>query len=187
MRGLPRVLIAAGAAATALMLAAGQAGGVTTRSATSKGTPLSGTWDSGPFPMSRIRAAAAAAGYSPAVIAAFIHQIGMGNDKTVEVNAHFYRGSNGTPLVRRTGWDPTKGAMPSDGDWGPYKLRPHGGLEITTSDPGATIHDYFRYILKGKTLRLHALREVAPSFSAAKLRRDSIHLFFFSAVPLHKK
>src|SRR5262245_6505713 len=160
MRDSPRILLAAGAAATALVLAAGQAVGATTNSDNSRGKTLSGTWDSGPFPMSRIRAAAAAAGYSPVVIAAFIHEIGMAKDKTVEVNARFYRCPNSTPCVRRTGWDPTKGAMPSDGDWGPYKLLPHHRIEITTSDPSATIDDYFRYTLKGPTMRIHELRTV---------------------------
>jgi hypothetical protein len=136
--------------------------------------------------MSRVRAVAEAAGYSPAVVNAFISEIGAARDKTFEMNARFYR-QGGMPLMRRTGWDPTKGKMPSDGDWGPYRLLPHHTLEVITSDPGNTERDYYRYTLKAQTLRLHAVRETDPSFSAAKLRRDSVHLFFLAAAPLHKK
>ena len=111
------ILILCGAASAASLVMA-QASGASTRAASAVSQELAGSWDSGPFPMSRVRAVAEAAGYSPAVVNAFISEIGAARDKTFEMNARFYR-QGGMPLMRRTGWDPTKGKMPSDGDWGP--------------------------------------------------------------------
>jgi len=40
---------------------------------------------------------------------------------------------------------------------------------------------------RSKTLILHALSETDPSVTPAALRLDSVHLYFFSAAPLHRK
>jgi len=183
------LLVAIAALATAMDTSAGARLAVRSAgaqaSAARAGVPLAGTWDSGPFPIARVRAAALAAGYPAALITRFFREVGFGSAKTVEFNAHFYR-QDGHALVRRTGWDPTKGSMPSDGDWGPYQLLPHGRMVITTSDPGNTIRDFYTYRVHGSTLVVHAIREENPSFTLTKLRLDSVHLFFFSASPLKK-
>lgn len=56
-------------------------------------------------------------------------------------------GSNqedGVPFVIMTGWDPTAGAMPSDGDHGPYRLLVDRQIAIASTDHPAinTLHSY---------------------------------------------
>lgn len=70
------------------------------------------------------------------------------------------------PFVVQTGWDPTTGPMPRDGDHGPYRRLTGHRLSITSADP--TIHksrSVFSYTIKGKTLTLHVRAETDPTLT----------------------
>ena len=77
--------------------------------------------------------------------------------------------------------------MPSDGDFGPYHLLSHNRIAITSEDLRKHSRDVYWYRIEGKTLILHALSETDPSVTPAALRLDSVHRYFFSAAPLHRK
>ena len=59
-----------------------------------------------------------------------------------EFNVRFYD-EGGVPYVVMTGWDPTKGTMPQDGDHGPYKLLANNRLAIASIDDPVYRHDLF--------------------------------------------
>jgi hypothetical protein len=167
-------------AAAVALAALGSAGAAPTSD------PLVGRWDTGPFPMAKIRMAAHAAGYSKALITRFIGEIGMGHAKTVEVNLRFYRQA-GVPYALVTGWDPTKGPMPSGGDHGPYKLVTGHRVDLRSADPTNKQRDTYRYRISNGKLRLYAIAETNPAFTRKQLRLDSVHLYFQTAAPFTKK
>jgi hypothetical protein len=147
--------------------------------------PLLGTWDTGPFPIARVRAAAVGAGYTKAEVARFFNDVGMGSAKTVEVRLRFYR-YRGLPYVEGTGWDPTKG-KPSGGDHGPYKLLANNRLAITSADP--KIHKYrqvYTWRVSGQTLTLRVVGSTDPNLTPARLRLESVSLYFQAAAPFKK-
>ena len=94
--------------------------------------PLVGNWDTGPYSSKD-----------------------YGGSK-FEFNVRFYD-EGGVPYVVMTGWDPTKGTMPQDGDHGPYKLLANNRLAIASIDD-PSIATIYSYKLSGDELILTWIR-----------------------------
>jgi hypothetical protein len=99
--------------------------------------PLVGTWDTGPFPTGKLRTGLLAHGYTTSEVDTFSKNLGLG--KVQEFNLAFYR-QNGVPFQVQTGWDPSQGSKPSDGDHGPYTLLGHRRFTVSGVDPTNKIH-----------------------------------------------
>jgi len=97
-------------------------------SASTAADTLVGDWDTGPFST---------------------HQYG---GTKFEFNVRFYD-EGGVPFVVMTGWDPTMGAMPQDGDHGPYKLVGSHRIDIASAD-NPDISTTYSYELNGDQLTL---------------------------------
>jgi hypothetical protein len=183
-----RVTSSALALAAILALAGGGVSAGATDASTTAGAadPLKGQWDTGKIAMSRVRAAVKAAGYSNADFDGFLKVIGQRTAKSWETNLVFYRvvREGDAPYVKVTGWDPTKSAMPRDGDHGPYKLLSNHRVLITSADP-QTNHDRDTYSFRvsGSTLTLRALTHVDPTVSKAEQRLEKILLYVIAAAP----
>jgi hypothetical protein len=129
--------------------------------------PLVGTWDTAPMPLSKIRAAEAAHGYTAAQITKMFQNLKVTNHikKTVQVEMSFYR-DNGRPFQIVRFWDPTAGSRPPDSafDHGPYAFLP--GQRFTTKGTDPPTDKWvttYRYSTAGKQLKLGFVGFVQPS------------------------
>jgi hypothetical protein len=142
--------------------------------------PLVGTWDTGPFPTSKLRAGLRTAGYSAAEIDGFFKNLGLG--KVEELNLVFYR-DHGRRFQVQRGWDPSTGTEPSDGDHGPYTLLRNHRFVVSGVDPPTNkIHSTYAYTIRGDRLKLRfvSLREPFP---ARQQRLDKIFNLFTAMFP----
>jgi hypothetical protein len=170
-------LAAAGAVALALAgLALGFArhSGTTTpqrfSAARAAGDPLVGTWDTGPIPLAKIRAALSARGYSASQISHMFQNFHM--SKSWEWNLSFYR-ENGAPFQILRNWDPTTQTKPVYGDHGPYKLLPNHRFVARGVDPPTnTFLTTFSYTASGTRLTLHFISLVEPAVSKGQALAD---------------
>ena len=101
--------------------------------------PLVGVWDTGPY---------------------------MLDGKNWEANITFYD-EGGVPFEVLTGWDPTKGPMPQDGDHGPYKLLANNRIVFISADNGE-IGATYSYKLAGDKLTLTFLHNNPDGPDAGK-------------------
>lgn len=144
-------------------------------------SPLEGEWDTGPYAAHRVRDAIIAAGYTSAEANEVV-----GKKKRYEFDLTFYE-EEGAPFVVATGWDPTKGTQPADGDHGPYLLLPGNKLKITCDVCDIhTNYMLFSYELEGKTLTLRFIRNVNPNASAYDRRFATAYGITWTAAPFHK-
>lgn len=117
-------------------------------------SPLTGDWDTGPY-----------------------RTTDYGGSK-FEFHLRFYE-ENGVPFVLMTGWDPTKGGMPGDGDHGPYTLLPDNQIAIASADK-PEIRTLYSYKLDGNDLTVTWLKndpnappgDVGGPFTSIKLKRN---------------
>jgi hypothetical protein len=115
--------------------------------------PLLGTWDTGPIPVQKLRAALLSAGYTNANVTKMFHELGI--VKAQEFRLRFYR-QGGAPFQLGNGWDPSQQRPgPNDGDHGPYKLLPNHRFVVSGVDPPTDKNRaVFSYSVTGKILRL---------------------------------
>jgi hypothetical protein len=145
--------------------------------------PLVGTWDTGPFPASRLRAGLLARGFTRSEVSGFFKNLGLG--KVQEFNLVFYR-ENGIPFQVQTGWDPTMGSKPSDGDHGPYKLLGHHRFTVSGVDPPTDrIHTTYSYTVTGSRLKLRLVKLAEP-FPPAQRRLDRMFPIATALLPYKK-
>jgi hypothetical protein len=143
--------------------------------------PLVGTWDTGPLPIRKLRAALVADGYTNAKVTAFFKQFGM--TKGYEFKLVFYE-ENGVPFLARKGWDPSKGAAPRNADHWAYTLLPNRRFVDRGTDPAtAKIREVFSYSVSGKRLTLSFISLAEPGFSKADLLIDTMLLRASAALP----
>lgn len=145
---------------------------------------LVGTWDTGPIPIRKLRAALAAYGYKKPEVTAFFKYFGLTN--AYEFKILFY-GENGVPFYLRKAWDPSKGAEPSDADHGPYTLLPnHRFVSRGVDPPTDRNREVFAYTVTKKRLTLKLIRLTEPGFSKADLALDTIFLRSATAFPFKR-
>ena len=105
----------------------------------------------------------------------------VGSPRAWELDLTFYD-EGGVPYVVKTGWDPSAGSMPGDGDHGPYKLRAGRRVLFASADhPEEGV--LFSYHIRGGELTLHEIRET-PRLTARQLRANN--LFWVAVSPLVK-
>lgn len=151
----------------------------TSTSAASSG--LKGEWDTGPYPAKVAREAIVAAGYTKADT----YEV-LGNKKRYEFHLTFYE-EYGTPFVTATGWDPSKGPKPSEGDHGPYRLVPNHRIKLTCDVCDLkTTYMLFSYELDEETLTLRFIRNVNPDASAYDRRFGTAYGLSWTAAPFHR-
>jgi hypothetical protein len=133
--------------------------------------PLVGTWDTGPIPVQKLRAALRSAGYTNANVTKMFHEFGI--VKAQEFRLRFYR-QGGAPFQLGNGWDPSQQQPgPNDGDHGPYKLLPNHRFVVSGVDPPTDKNRaVFSYSVTGKILRLRLVSLSEPAFSAAEVAFD---------------
>ena len=145
--------------------------------------PLVGTWDTGPFPTSKLRNGLLADGYTTFEVNTFFKNLGLG--KVQEFNLVFYR-QNGLPFQVQTGWDPSQGGKPSDGDHGPYKLLGHHRFTVSGVDPQTNkIHATYAYNVNGSRLTLRFVKLAEP-FPTAQRRLDRMLPIATALLPYKK-
>jgi hypothetical protein len=184
--GLVAVSGAFGAAASASALAAATLSPTANKSLEHRvaADPLFGTWDTGPIPVQKVRAALRSAGYSNAKITKMFHDFGIA--KAQESRLVFYR-QGGAPFQLAQGWDPSKQPRPSDGNHGPYKLLPNHRFVVSGVDPPTDKNRLvFSYSVTGKILRLRLVSLTEPAFSAAALAFDRMAIRSQVAFPYRK-
>ena len=143
--------------------------------------PLVGTWDTGPIPIRKLRAALVAGGYTNAKVTGLFKQFGM--TKAYEFKRSFYR-ENGLPFLYLKGWDPSRGGEPNDAEHGPYTLLANGRFVSRGVDPPTDRNrQLFSYTVKGKWLTLRLVRLTEPAFSKADLLIDTMLLRASAALP----
>jgi hypothetical protein len=146
--------------------------------------PLVGTWDTGPVPVRKLRAALLATGYSSAKITKMFQDFGIA--KAQESRLVFYR-QGGAPFRLGQSWDPSKQSRPSSGDHGPYKLLPNHRFVVSGVDPPTDRNRaVFSYAVIGKILRLRLISLKEPAFSAAELAFDRMATRAQVAFPFRK-
>lgn len=184
--GLVGVSGAFGAAASGSALAAATLGSPANKSLERRvaADPLVGTWDTGPIPVQKLRAALRSAGYSSAKITRMFHDFGIA--KAQESRLVFYR-QGGAPFRLGQGWDPSKQSRPSGGDHGPYKLLPNHRFVVSGVDPPTDKNRaVFSYSVTGKILRLRLVSLTEPAFSAADIAFDRMAIRSQVAFPFRK-
>jgi hypothetical protein len=147
--------------------------------------PLVGEWDSGPVPISKVRAAVVAAD-ADADLDQLLRFIGVAGAKSLEFNRVFYREGD-LPFIMDTVWDPTAGPKPTDASHGPYELLPKHRVAVTSAD--ADIHKYrevYSYGVDGDRLTMRVVRLTDPSVTAKELRLGKQFLAAETAVPLKR-
>ena len=178
---LTRVALALGAAVFCLVAATPAASQRTARLAAD---PLVGTWDTGPIPLAKIRAALTAHGYSASQISHMFQTFHM--SKSWDWNLSFYR-ENGVPFQILRNWDPTTQTKPVYGDHGPYKLMPgHRFVARGVDPPTDTFLTTFSYTVTGTRLILHYISLVEPGVSKAQALADQKRGIVEAVVPYKK-
>jgi hypothetical protein len=150
------------------------------------GDPVRGTWDTGPIPMRRVRAVMARHGYTRVEIDTFWRRFGLQRADSWEFNFRFYRRRR-VPYVTKTGWNPTRGGQPLNGDSGPYHILPKNRLSIT--DQKSSTHRYrelYGYRLGRRTLTLRVISETDPTLTKKELRLDMLFMYAATAAPLKR-
>jgi hypothetical protein len=161
------VAVALGAAGLCLVAATPAAPQRTARLAAD---PLVGTWDTGPIPLAKIRAALIAHGYSASQASHMFQTFHM--SKSWEWNLSFYR-ENGVPFQILRNWDPTTQSKPVYGDHGPYKLLSgHRFVARGVDPPTNTWLTTFSYRVTGTRLTLHYISLVEPGVPKVQRHAD---------------
>jgi hypothetical protein len=143
--------------------------------------PLAGTWDTGPVPIAKLRAALVAAGYANASVTKFFRQFGV--TKAYEFKSTFYI-DHGKRFRAVRGWDPSKQSEPSGSDHGPYKLiGNHRFVARGVDPPTDKIRATFAYRVTRKRLALSYVSLVEPGFSRADLFVDRMMAHASAAFP----
>jgi hypothetical protein len=164
-------------------LSATSAAGGSNSIARSASDPLVGTWDTGPFPSAKLRTALLNDGYTRSAVRTLFKNLQIG--KVYEFNLVFYR-QDGVPFQAQTGWDPSKGSKPSDGDHGPYKLLAHHRFTVSGVDPPTDkIHTTYSYAVTTTRLKLRFIRLTEP-FPAAQRRLDRMFPIATALLPYKK-
>jgi hypothetical protein len=148
--------------------------------------PLQGTWDTGRIPFDRVKASLSAGGYNDEEIFFFLRQFGLSDAISWRFDLTFYR-DHGVPTVIRTGWDPTRGATPTDGEHARYRLLANNRVAITSVDH--RLHKWrevFSYRIEGKKVRLRVVGTSDPTETKAELRLDKRLMYVMTAAPLRK-
>ena len=152
---------------------------------TESSDPLVGEWDSGPVPISKVRAAVVVVD-PDAEIEQLLRFVGVAGAKSLEFNRRFYR-EGGEPFIMDSVWDPSAGPIPTDASHGPYDLRPKHRVAITSADPDS--HKYrevYSYRVDGDRLTMRVVKLTDPSITAKQLRLDKQYLAAATAAPLKR-
>jgi hypothetical protein len=134
--------------------------------------PLVGSWDTGPIPKRKLRAALNAAGYTDAQVTGFFEQFGITN--AYEFKIVFYR-ENGVPFSYKKGWDPSAGDEPNDADHGPYTLLRNHRFETRGVDPPTDqFREVYSYRVTRSRLTLGFISLTEPGISEADQATDTM-------------
>lgn len=145
---------------------------VSTVTSAATSDPLVGSWDTGPIPKRKLRAALKDAGYTNPQVTGFFEQFGITN--AYEFKIVFYR-ENGVPFLYKKGWDPSVGDEPNDADHGPYTLLRNHRFQTRGVDPPTDqFREVYSYRVTRGRLTLGFVNLSEPGISEADRATDTM-------------